>query len=80
MPFSDVAHRPFQVVNPLDIALLRRLGRAVVVTQQDLIAFHNPAYFDDYAAWNGYRELAARGARAPPTASRSSPGTRRDEA
>jgi glycosyltransferase involved in cell wall biosynthesis/GT2 family glycosyltransferase len=57
-PFSDIAHRPFQVVNPLDIALLRRLGRAVVVTQQDLIAFHNPAYFDDYAAWEGYRELA----------------------
>ena len=58
VPFSDVAHRPFQVVNPRDIALLRRLGRAVVVTQQDLIAFHNPAYFEDYAAWNGYRELA----------------------
>ena len=58
VPFSDIAHRPFQVVTPLDIALLRRLGRAVVVTQQDLIAFHNPAYFDDYAAWNGYRELA----------------------
>ena len=52
------SHRPFQVVTPLDIALLRRLGRAVVVTQQDLIAYHNPAYFDDYAAWHGYRELA----------------------
>jgi glycosyltransferase involved in cell wall biosynthesis/GT2 family glycosyltransferase len=58
VPFSDIAHRPFQVVTPLDIALLRRLGRAVIVTQQDLIAFHNPAYFDDYAAWHGYRELA----------------------
>ena len=30
MPFSDIVHRPFQVVTPLDIALLRRLGRAVV--------------------------------------------------
>jgi glycosyltransferase involved in cell wall biosynthesis/GT2 family glycosyltransferase len=58
MPLSDVAHRPFQVVTPLDVALLRRLGRAVVVTQQDLIAYHNPVYFDDYAAWHGYRELA----------------------
>ncbi len=55
---SDIAHRPFQVVTPLDVALLRRLGRAVVVTQQDLIAYHNPAYFEDYAAWHGYRELA----------------------
>jgi GT2 family glycosyltransferase/glycosyltransferase involved in cell wall biosynthesis len=57
-PYSDVAHRPFQVVTPLDVALLRRMGRAVVVTQQDLIAYHNPAYFEDYAGWHGYRELA----------------------
>jgi glycosyltransferase involved in cell wall biosynthesis/GT2 family glycosyltransferase len=57
-PFSDIAHRPFQVVTPLDVALLRRMGRAVVVTQQDLIAYYNPAYFDDYEAWHGYRELA----------------------
>jgi glycosyltransferase involved in cell wall biosynthesis/GT2 family glycosyltransferase len=55
---SDVVHRPFQVVDPLDLTLLRRMGRRVVLTQQDLIAFHNPAYFDDYAAWHGYRELA----------------------
>ena len=55
---TDVAHRPFQVVTPLDVSLLRRMGRAVVLTQQDLIAFHNPAYFPDYAGWHGYRELA----------------------
>ncbi len=55
---SDVVHRPFQVVDPLDLTLLRRMGRRVVLTQQDLIAYHNPAYFEDFAAWNGYRELA----------------------
>jgi glycosyltransferase involved in cell wall biosynthesis/GT2 family glycosyltransferase len=55
---TDVVHRPFQVVDPLDLTLLRRMGRRIVLTQQDLIAFHNPAYFEDYAAWNGYRQLA----------------------
>ena len=27
------------------------------MTQQDLIAFHNPAYFPSVEAWEGYRQL-----------------------
>jgi glycosyltransferase involved in cell wall biosynthesis/GT2 family glycosyltransferase len=54
---SDVVHRPFQVVTPLDLTLLRRLGRRVVLTQQDLIAYRNPGYFADHAEWDGYRRL-----------------------
>jgi Glycosyl transferases group 1 len=54
---TDVAHRPFQVVTPLDLTLLRRMGKRIVLTQQDLIAYRNPTYFADYAAWAGYREL-----------------------
>ncbi len=54
---DDVAHRPFQVVNPLDLRYLRRLGRRVVLTQQDVIAYRNPIYFYDYDEWRGYREL-----------------------
>jgi len=55
---TDVVHRPFQVVDPLDLTLLRRMGRRVVLTQQDLIAYHNAAYFEDFAGWQGYRRLA----------------------
>ena len=29
-----------------------------MLTQLDSIAYHNPAYFSDYADWRGYRELA----------------------
>lgn len=54
---DDVAHRPFQVVDPLDLRFLKRLGRRVVLTQQDVIAYRNPVYFADYEQWRGYREL-----------------------
>jgi len=58
---SDVVHRPYQVSTPRDLLLLRRLGRRVVLTQQDSIAYHNPAYFADHAEWRGYRELTRQG-------------------
>jgi glycosyltransferase involved in cell wall biosynthesis/GT2 family glycosyltransferase len=54
---TDIVHRPYQVTTPRDLLLLGRLGRRVVLTQLDSIAFHNPAYFADYAEWRGYREL-----------------------
>lgn len=54
---TDVAHRPFQVSSPEDVVLLRRLGERMVITQLDSIAYRNPAYFDEYAAWKRYREL-----------------------
>ena len=47
---TDIVHRPYQVTTPRDLLLLGRLGRRVVLTQLDAIAYHNPVYFDDYAA------------------------------
>ena len=54
---SDIVHRPYQVTTPRDLLLLGRLGRRVVLTQLDAIAYHNPAYFTDHEEWRGYREL-----------------------
>ena len=56
-PPADVVHRPVQLTNAGDLTFLATLGKRLVVTQQDLIAFHNPAYFPDIAAWEGYRQL-----------------------
>jgi GT2 family glycosyltransferase len=58
-PPGDVVHRPFQVVSREQLAFLHRLGERIVVTHQDLIAFHNPGYHDDYASWHAYRDATA---------------------
>jgi GT2 family glycosyltransferase len=54
---TDIVHRPYQVTTPQDLLILGRLGRRVVLTQLDSIAYHNPAYFADHEQWRGYREL-----------------------
>lgn len=54
---ADVVHRPFQLSNAGDLTFLRSLGDRVILTQQDLIAFHNPSYFPTAVAWQAYREL-----------------------
>ncbi len=54
---TDVAHRPFQLSNAGDLNFLELLGERLILTQQDLIAFHNPAYFPTRQAWHEYREL-----------------------
>ena len=54
---TDVVHRPYQVTTPQDLLILGRLGRRVVLTQLDSIAYHNPAYFANHDEWRGYREL-----------------------
>ncbi len=62
---SDVVHRPQQVFTPDDLALLRLVGRRVVVGQQDLIAYHNDTYHASVEAWRAYRRttrLALAGA------------------
>ncbi len=58
-PRADVIHRPFQVSNAGDLTFLRTLGERLIVTQQDLIGYHNPSYFPDLDAWRGYRMLTA---------------------
>ncbi len=53
---ADLIHRPFQVGNPSDMALFTKLADRVLITNQDLIGFHNPSYFPDFDAWHGYRQ------------------------
>ena len=59
-PHADVVHRPHQVSSPADLGVLAALGDRLVITQQDLISFHNPAYFPSRAGWLGYRALTRR--------------------
>lgn len=54
---ADVVHRPHQVNSVEDLSFLSRLGERLIVTQQDLISYHNPTYFKDFDAWDGYRRL-----------------------
>jgi glycosyltransferase involved in cell wall biosynthesis len=57
---ADVVHRPFQIDSPADLAFLAQLADRLVITQQDLIAYHNPSYFRSAEAWEGYRSLTSR--------------------
>lgn len=53
----DVVHRPFQINTEQDITYLGSLGERLIVTNQDLIGYHNPSYFPTPAGWDGYRSL-----------------------
>jgi GT2 family glycosyltransferase/glycosyltransferase involved in cell wall biosynthesis len=54
---ADIVHRPYQVDNEEDLAFLGRLGERLIVTNQDLIAYRNPAYFRTFEDWEGYRRV-----------------------
>jgi glycosyltransferase involved in cell wall biosynthesis len=56
-PIVDVVHRPFQLTNAGDLTFLESLGDRLVLTQEDLIAFHNPEYFPSPEAWREFRIL-----------------------
>ncbi len=58
-PRTSVVHRTHQVTGAYDLLLLRRLGRRLVVTHQDLIAFHNASYHAEEDLWHSYRGLTA---------------------
>ena len=60
MERGDVVHRPFQVWNAPDLALLRDLGDRLVVTQLDLIAYRSPSYHRSQEEWERYRSLTRR--------------------
>jgi hypothetical protein len=51
---SHIVHRPQQVFSADDLVLIRPLGERIVITHQDLIAFHNPSYFPSADHWNRY--------------------------
>jgi len=55
---SDIVHRPYQVTSADDLELLDRAGERLVISHQDLIAFHNPGYFPSYESWLAYRRLS----------------------
>jgi glycosyltransferase involved in cell wall biosynthesis len=54
---ADVVHRPCRINSPGDLSLLASLGDRLVITQEDLIGFHNPSYFEDADGWLGHRTL-----------------------
>jgi hypothetical protein len=58
---TDVAHRPQQVFGIDDFKLLKRLGERVVLTHQDLIAYHNYSYHQDLDAWRDHRRATQLG-------------------
>ncbi len=55
---TDIVHRPQQAFSEADLALLRRLGRRVIITHQDLIAYHNPTYHADIETFQQYRRIS----------------------
>jgi hypothetical protein len=57
LALSHVVHRPQQVFTEEDLALLRLLGRRIVIGQQDLIAYRNPTYHADLPTWQRYRHV-----------------------
>src|SRR6202011_4745442 len=44
-----------------DVAVALRLGEHIVLSQLDLIAYHNPGYFPDAHAWEAYRRASRHG-------------------
>ncbi len=54
---ADVVHRPYQLSDPAEFAYLTRLADRLVVTQLDLIGYHNPSYFGSPPEWEEYRRL-----------------------
>jgi glycosyltransferase involved in cell wall biosynthesis len=53
-PPSHIVHRPQQVFSSDDLLLLQPLGTRLVITHQDLIAYHNPTYFPSFETWQRY--------------------------
>lgn len=58
---SAVFHRPQQTFSPSDVGLALALGERFVISQLDLIAYRNPGYFADGAAWEDYRAASRHG-------------------
>ncbi len=52
---ADVIYRPYQLTNNDELRRLKQWGNRVVINQLDLIAYHNPFYFESFRKWNSYR-------------------------
>ena len=60
-PPTDVVHRPYQITSLEELRFLLAVGQRLVITQQDLIAFHNPAYHESFDKWQEHRSLTRLG-------------------
>jgi glycosyltransferase involved in cell wall biosynthesis len=60
-PRTSVFHRPQQAFSAEDVELALRLGERIVLSQLDLIAYHNPSYFPDASGWQDYRGASRHG-------------------
>ncbi|HUB73894.1 MAG TPA: glycosyltransferase [Solirubrobacteraceae bacterium] len=54
---SAIFHRPQQVFETEDLRIALRLGERIVLSQLDLIAYRNPSYHADAAAWRRHRRV-----------------------
>lgn len=55
-PHVDIIHRPYQPSTPIPWDRWRGIAKRSIITVQDLIAYRNPAYFQDCAQWQDYRD------------------------
>lgn len=75
---SPVFHRPQQTFSSDDVRLAGSLGERFVLSQLDLIAYRNPGYFADAAAWLGAQRATRQGLAAADRIVVSSEHTRRE--
>ncbi len=61
-PSVDVVHRPFQVTAETDWSSWRHVGRRIVLTVHDLIAFCIPDYHRTPELWFEHRQVTRRSA------------------
>ncbi len=60
-PRTTIYHRPQQAFAAEDVELAVRLGERIVLSQLDLIAYRNPAYFPDASSWQDFRRASRHG-------------------
>jgi glycosyltransferase involved in cell wall biosynthesis len=55
-PHVDILHRPYQPTVPIPWDRWHGLAKRTVITIQDLIAYRNGAYFQNFEEWMSYRD------------------------
>jgi len=56
-PKTEIVHRPYQVFDADDLQFLKRAGKRIVITQQDLISYRNPGYVRWALEWDDLQRL-----------------------
>jgi glycosyltransferase involved in cell wall biosynthesis len=54
-PEVDIIHRPYQPIEQIPWHRWRTLAKRSIITVQDLIAYRNGAYFQNWQDWHAYR-------------------------